>query len=322
MGSILVTGGAGYIGSEVAAQLLNLGFQVVIIDNLSTGDRRRVPNGAIFFECDISDQIEIQKILNRYAILTVFHFAAFKQARESLLLPSKYWVNNVQILISFLEILKVNKINNFIFSSSCSVYGNAGVVQENSPLQPVSTYGWSKIAGEEICEDYAREFSWKFVALRYFNVIGASRRDFSGDYTSNSILPSMFRKATSGEVFSIHGDNFSTKDGFAIRDYISVIDVAAAHISSLKLLESGFQGVLNVCSGEPISVYEIVNAFREFEGSNLMFKIGERNSADPSEVWGLPSAILCESGWKTTQSFSEALKDHWKSFQEFHETQR
>lgn len=322
MDAILVTGGAGYIGSEVAYQLLNLGFQVVIIDNLSTGDKRRVPIGAVFYECDMSDQRVVQNILEKHSVSTVFHFAAYKQARESLLLPAKYWVNNVQKLISFLETLKSSKIEKMIFSSSCSVYGDVGVVQENSSLKPVSPYGWSKFTGEEICKNYAEEFSWKFVALRYFNVIGAAKREFSGDYTSDCILPSMFRKFTSGEVFSIHGGDFPTRDGSAIRDYISVTDVAAAHVASLRLADAGFEGAINVSSGKPISVYEIVDAYQEVMGSNFVFNVGERNSADPSEVWGLPSTILIESGWEISQSFTEALYDHWKSFQEFHENQR
>ena len=322
MDSILVTGGAGYIGSEVAAQLIDLGFQVVIIDNLSTGERRRIPVGAAFYECDISNQKELEHILDSHTFSTVFHFAANKQARESLLVPAKYWRNNVQKLIEFLEILKSREIERFVFSSSCSVYGDVGVVQENSTLNPVSPYGWSKFAGEEICKDYAKEFSWKFVALRYFNVIGASPREFSGDYTSDCILPSMFRKFTSGGVFSIHGGDFPTRDGSAIRDYISVMDVAAAHVESLRLIDAGFQGAINVSSGKPISVYEIVSAFQEIMGSDFVFNIGERNLADPSEVWGLPSAILIESGWEISQSFTEALNDHWKSFQEFYENQR
>lgn len=319
MGSILVTGGAGYIGSEVAAQLLNLGFQVVIIDNLSTGDRKRVPNGAVFYECDISDQKQLRSVFDKHAISTVFHFAAYKQARESLLMPAKYWLNNVFKLIAFLEILKSTRIENFVFSSSCSVYGDAGIVHENSSLKPVSPYGWSKLAGEEICTDYAKEFSWKFVALRYFNVIGASQREFAGDYTSNCILPSMFRKSTSGEVFTIHGNDFPTRDGFAIRDYISVIDVAAAHISSIKLMESGFQGSLNVSSGEPVSVYEIVNAFQSIGDSHLEVNVDDRNLADPAEIWGEPSQALLQSGWKISQTFLGALSDHWKSFQAFHQ---
>jgi UDP-glucose 4-epimerase len=322
MSSILVAGGAGYIGSEVASQLLDLGFEVVIIDNLSTGDMRRVPNQAIFYGCDISDQTEVQCILNKHHISTVFHFAAFKQARESLQNPAKYWSNNVQKLISFLEILKQFDIEDFVFSSSCSVYGEAGVVQENFSLNPVSPYGWSKLVGETICQDYASEFSWNFIALRYFNVIGASERDFSGDYSSQCILPSMFRKSVSGEVFTVHGGNFPTKDGSAIRDYISLADVAGAHVASLKILDTGFQGHLNVSTGEPISVYEIVKAFQELEGSNLILSVGERNAADPSEVWGIPSPILFESGWKITQSFSDAMKIHWQNFQKFYDDQR
>ena len=319
MGSILVTGGAGYIGSEVAAQLLNLGFQVVIIDNLSTGDRKRVPNGAVFYECDISDQKQLRNIFDKHAISTVFHFAAYKQARESLLMPAKYWLNNVFKLIAFLEILKSTRVENFVFSSSCSVYGDAGIVHENSSLKPVSPYGWSKLAGEEICTDYAKEFSWKFVALRYFNVIGATQREFAGDDTSKCLLPSMFRKSTSGEVFTIHGNDFPTRDGFAIRDYISVIDVAAAHISSIKLMESGFQGSLNVSSGEPVSVYEIINAFQSIGDSHLEINVDDRNLADPAEIWGEPSQALLQSGWKISQTFLDALSDHWKSFQAFHQ---
>jgi len=318
MSAILITGGAGYIGSEVAAQLLRLGSEVIVIDDLSTGDRRRVPDGVVFYEGDISNQKLIESILVNHSISTVFHFAACKQARESFLLPSKYWKNNVQKLVVFLEILKLNKIENFVLSSSCSVYGDAGVVRENSPLNPVSPYGWSKLVGEEICSDYAKEFSWKFIALRYFNVIGASQRDFSGDYTSDCILPTMFRKWFSGEVFTLYGNDFPTKDGFAVRDYISVIDVASAHISSLNLFESGFQGSLNVSSGEPISVYEIVKAFESFGESNLALNVGGRNLADPAEIWGQPSSILIQSGWKISQTFSEALSDHWKSFQKFY----
>lgn len=319
MGSILVTGGAGYIGSEVAAQLLKLGFQVVIIDNLSTGDKRRVPSQAIFYECDISDQKEIHRILDSHDISTVFHFAAFKQARESLQSPAKYWANNVEKLVAFLEILKLGNIEGLVFSSSCSVYGDAGVVQENSSLNPVSPYGWSKLTGEAICRDYAREFSWKFIALRYFNVIGATERDFSGDYSSNCILPSMFRKSISDESFNIHGGDFPTKDGSAIRDYISLADVAGAHVASLKILETGFQGALNVSTGEPISVHEIVKSFQDLEGTNLVVTVGERNLADPSEIWGLPSPQLLESGWRITQSFTDAMKNHWDSFQKFYD---
>jgi len=318
MSAILITGGAGYIGSEVAAQLLKLGFEVIVVDDLSTGDRRRVPNGVAFFEGDISDQYLIESIITKHSISTVFHFAAYKQARESFLLPSKYWINNVHKLVVFLETLKLSKIENFVLSSSCSVYGGAGVVRDNTPLRPVSPYGWTKLVGEEICTDYSKEFAWKFISLRYFNVIGASQREFAGDYTSHCILPSMFRKSISGEIFTIHGNEFPTRDGFAIRDYISVVDVAAAHISAIKLLESGFQGSLNVSSGEPKSVYEIVKAFQSIEGSDLEFNFDDHNLADPAEIWGLPSPILLDSGWKISQTFLDALGDHWKSFQRFY----
>ena len=317
MANILVTGGAGYIGSEVAAQLIERGDNVIIVDNLSTGDVRRVPPSAVFFEANFCDFEVISKIFATFRISSVLHFAALKQARESAHNPELYWRNNVQDLVAFLGIVKDHEFQNLILSSSCSVYGNSGIVNSTTPLKPVSTYGWTKLVSEQVCVDFAVKFSWNFVALRYFNVIGASSRPFAGDYSSNCLLPTLFRQHNAEEDFLILGSDFLTPDGTAIRDYIDVRDVASAHITALEMSESGFFGPLNVSSGKPSSVAEILKKFSEVSSELLRVSIGEVNLADPAEVWGEPSPELLLAGWSAKMSAEDTILDHWNSFQRY-----
>jgi len=317
LANILITGGAGYIGSEVAAQLIDRGDTVIIIDNLSTGDVKRIPASAIFFEADFCDFEVISKIFSTFRISSILHFAALKQARESAHYPELYWRNNVQDLLGFLVIVKEYEFQNLILSSSCSVYGNSGIVNSTTPLKPVSPYGWTKLVSEQVCTDFAVKFSWNFVALRYFNVIGASRRPFAGDYSSNCLLPTLFRRHIAKEDFLILGRDFPTPDGTAIRDYIDVRDVACAHITALEMSESGFFGPLNVSSGKPSSVTEILEKFSEVSTETLRISTGEVNLADPAEVWGEPSPELSSAGWTAKMSTEETILDHWNSFQKY-----
>jgi UDP-glucose 4-epimerase len=317
MTSILITGGAGYIGSEVAHQLIQLGHKLVIIDNLSTGDIRRVPSEAEFYDIDISDADKVHEILEEKSFEAVFHFAAFKQARESQSAPAKYWNNNITKFIDFLNILAKFKISNVVFSSSCSVYGNGGLVNENSLLAPVSTYGWTKLSAERILSDYSRKNNWNFISLRYFNVIGASSRKYSGDYSSQCILPSLFQKMTDGEDFLIFGNDFETKDGTAVRDYIDVRDVASAHVIALDLLESGFSGAVNVSTGKPISVLDVINIVNRFVPKPVRYSVKGRNVSDPSIIWAEPSPELKNFGWKPNFQIAKTIEDHWLSFKEF-----
>ena len=317
LGNILVTGGAGYIGSEVAARLIDRGDNVIIVDNLSTGDVRRVPASAIFFKADFCDFEVISKIFTDFRISSILHFAALKQARESAHYPELYWRNNVQDLVRFLDIVKGYEFQNLILSSSCSVYGNSGIVNSTTPLKPVSPYGWTKLVSEQVCADFAAKFSWNFVALRYFNVIGASSRPFAGDYSSNCLLPTLFRRHIAEEDFLILGRDFPTPDGTAIRDYIDVRDVAGAHITALEMSESGFFGTLNVSSGKPSSVAEILEKFSEVSTEMLRISIGEVNLADPAEVWGEPSLELLSAGWTAKMRIEDTILDHWNSFQRY-----
>lgn len=309
-----MTGGAGYIGAEVSRRLLEQGNQVIIIDNLSTGDFRRIPEGASFFHIDISDKEIVAEIFQNNAIESVFHFAAYKQARESNLNPSKYWENNVLRFIKFMDVVSQTSCKNFILSSSCSVYGNGGVVTTQTPLAPVSTYGRTKQVSEEIAIDYAGA-DMNVVALRYFNVIGSSEQVFGGDYSSSCILPSLFRKVRNLEPFEINGMDFPTQDGTAVRDYVDVRDLARAHLSALSLSQGGFNGPLNVSTGKPVSVLQIIQSFRSISTENVELFEKERNFADPAEIWGEPSIELTESGWAPEYQLDDSVSSQWKSFQ-------
>jgi UDP-glucose 4-epimerase len=313
-----VTGGAGYIGAEVSRRLLEQGNQVIIIDNLSTGDSRRIPEGASFFNIDISEKGIVADIFQNNEIESVFHFAAYKQARESNLNPAKYWENNVLRFIEFMDVVSQSNCKNFILSSSCSVYGNGGVVTTNTPLAPVSTYGRTKQVSEEIATDYAGA-KMNVVALRYFNVIGSSEQSFGGDYSSSCILPSLFRKVHTMKPFEINGLDFPTQDGTAIRDYVDVRDLARAHLSALNLSKSGFSGPLNVSSGKPVSVLQIVQSFRRISTEDVELIERDRDFADPTEIWGEPSAELTESGWAPQYQLDDSVSSQWKSFQLYYD---
>lgn len=317
MSTVLVTGGAGYIGAEVSRLLLDKGNKVVIIDNLSTGDSHRIPDGASFHHIDISEKDKVSQVFRENEIESVFHFAAYKQARESNLQPLKYWENNVSKFISFMEVATEFRLKNFVLSSSCSVYGNAGVVTTKTPLAPVSAYGRTKQASEAIANDFAVG-KFNVISLRYFNVIGSSDSPFGGDYTSSCILPSLFRKVLSAQSFDIIGDDYPTPDGTAIRDYVDVRDLAYGHLSALNLSRDGFCGPLNLSTGHPVSVLQIVDAYRNVSSQNIELRKMERNPADPAEIWGKPSAELINAGWSPKYDLYDSVLSQWRSFQMYY----
>jgi UDP-glucose 4-epimerase len=317
MNSVLVTGAAGYIGSEVSSQLLALGYEVVGIDNLSTGDKRRIPDSLNFFKADIADSATINKIAENFNFRTVMHFAAHKQARESNTSPSLYWTNNVQKLNVFLNCLSKMKIDNIILSSSCSVYGNGGKVDKYSPLSPVSTYGWTKLASEKICQDFARQYEWNYLGFRYFNVIGASTRPYAGDFTSQCVVPTVFNKITSHLPFYLLGDDFDTPDGSAVRDYIDVRDVASAHVLSFKFLAEANGLNINISSGVPTSVKQLIALCERSSNSEVIIETKARNLSDPSEIWTDCDPILAKYGWKPSHDIERMISDHWDSFKRF-----
>ena len=314
MSAILVTGGAGYIGSEVVHQLLTLGQKVVVIDNLSTGDVRRLPSNVHFIQCDIGNETIVEDLFQEFNFPTIFHFAAFKQARESNEYPDKYWTNNVAEFIAFLNVAARFNLENLILSSSCSVYGNAGFVDESTDLKPISVYGWTKFVSEQLADTYSKLHNWKNVSLRYFNVIGSSGREYAADYDSQCILPALFRCISKSETFTQFGDDFDTPDQTAIRDYIDVKDVASAHLHALKMLDEGFIGSLNVSSGAPKSVFEILETARLVIPNEFRVSVAPRSNSDPSQVWANPSQELLENGWRPNVSFNQSMIDHWDSF--------
>lgn len=314
METVLVTGGAGYIGAEVANQLLQFGYGVIIIDNLSTGDFARIPTDAVFVKGDISDEIKVNELLEAYRPDHVMHFAAFKQARESQINPEKYWDNNVKKFVSFLGYLSKFQIKSIVLSSSCSVYGNSGKISPDQGMNPVSTYGHTKAVSEKILEDFSRVNGWKFLSLRYFNVIGAGSHTNSADVTSECLVPVILNKIYHGEIFSIYGNDFSTPDGTAIRDYIDVRDIAAAHVATLRMRVVPNKGYLNISTGVPTSVKQVIDICEEVTGLKLRTTIQPRNLADPDQVWAEIDPYLKSEIWEPRFSINDSIKSHWESF--------
>ena len=328
---ILVTGGTGYIGSHTTVELINEGFEVVIIDNLHNSEKEAIdsisqitgikPSLEIFDICD-SGKLKIF-FNNNSDISAVIHFAAFKNFGESVNKPLDYYRNNLMSLINLLNEMKNHQISNFIFSSSCTVYGQPETlpVTENTPLQPAtSPYGNTKQIGEKIiCDTVLADASIKAVALRYFNPIGAHPSALIGELprgTSENLVPYITQTAIGlRDELKIFGNDYNTPDGYCIRDYLHVVDLAKAHVVAVKRLiegknKSNFE-VFNLGSGKGVSVMEVIKAFERVSGVKLKYKIVERRAGDIEKIWTNPEYADKELGWKTESSLDEAMKTAW-----------
>jgi len=328
---ILVTGGTGYIGSHTTVELINEDFDVVIIDNLHNSDKEIIdsiskitgikPSLEVFDICD-SDKLKIF-FDNNSDISAVIHFAAFKAVGESVNKPLDYYRNNLVSLINLLNEMKKYQILNFVFSSSCTVYGEPESlpVTENTPFQPAtSPYGNTKQIGEEIIRDTVfSDASVKAVALRYFNPIGAHPSALIGELprgTPENLVPYITQTAIGlRDELKVFGNDYNTPDGYCIRDYLHVVDLAKAHVVAVKRLidgknKSNFE-VFNLGSGKGVSVMEAVEAFERVSGVQLKYKVVERRAGDIEKIWADPGYANKELGWKTESSLDEAMKTAW-----------
>ncbi|HEX3587296.1 MAG TPA: UDP-glucose 4-epimerase GalE, partial [Candidatus Angelobacter sp.] len=239
MANVLVTGGAGYVGSVCCAELLRAGHAVTIVDDLSTGWRDAVPAGAAFFRLDIGNQSAMQSLVSHIRFDAVFHFAAKALIPESVSNPGMFFQQNVASGINMLEVLRGAGVRNFVFSSSAAVYGTPERVpiEEDDPKKPVNSYGETKLMFERALHWYARAYGWSVTALRYFNASGAAAELGERHDPETHIIPLLLQTAT-GErkVFNIYGDEYDTPDGTCVRDYVHVLDIANAHICALKKL--------------------------------------------------------------------------------------
>ncbi len=331
-GKILVTGGAGYIGSHTVVELLLSGYQVLVIDNLSNStqlivDRIKQISGKefIFYKEDLLNFSNIDKIFSLHNdILGVIHFAAYKAVGESVEKPLEYYENNVGSLLNVLKLMKKHSISNIVFSSSCTVYGQPDVlpVNELAPIKPaLSPYGNTKQIAEEILKDTVYSDSlFKCISLRYFNPIGAHSSALIGELPNgvpDNLVPFVTQTAYGlRDELKIFGSDYDTPDGTAVRDYIHVVDLAQAHIVAMGRMISGknknmFE-VFNIGTGNGFSVLEIIETFIKVNNLDLNYKIVQRREGDVEKVWADTTLANKELGWKAKLNLDVMLESAWK----------
>ena len=330
MKKILVTGGLGFIGSHTVVELQNEGFEVVIVDNLSNTtidvlDKITEITGTkpAFHKVDVRVKSEIKSVFDAHEIDGIIHFAAFKAVGESMSKPLEYYENILSSLIYILQEMRDRNLDNFIFSSSCTVYGQADVlpVTEEAPVKAAeSVYGNTKQIGEEIIRDTSRTYNINSIALRYFNPIGAHPSIEIGELplgVPQNLIPFVTQTAAGiRKELSVFGADYPTPDGTAVRDYINVVDLAKAHIAALKRLlnktnKKSFE-YFNIGTGKGSSVLEIINTFEKVNNIKLNYKIVGRRQGDVIAAFADTTIANKELNWKTEISLEESLKSVWK----------
>jgi UDP-glucose 4-epimerase len=328
---ILVTGGTGYIGSHTAVELINEGFDVVIIDNLYNSEAEVIDRiqkiTGVKPALEVFDLCEKEKtdafFLKNKDISAVIHFAAYKAVGESVNKPLEYYRNNLLSLVNLLGAMKQNGIPHFVFSSSCTVYGQPEKlpVTENAPLQPAtSPYGNTKQVGETIIRDTTvAEKNINAISLRYFNPIGAHPSALIGELprgVPENLVPYITQTAYGlRDELKVFGNDYDTPDGSCIRDYLHVVDLAKAHVVAVKRLIEGKNKanyeVFNLGTGTGVSVLEAIRSFERVSGKKLNYRIVGRRAGDIEKIWADPAYANKELGWKTLSSLDEAMKTAW-----------
>jgi UDP-glucose 4-epimerase len=293
--TILVTGGAGYIGSHTVRQLRAEGRDVVVLDSLERGNRDALL-GAPFVQGDISDSSLVAEVCREHGVDSVIHFAAYKSVGESMTDPAKYWRNNVQGTVDLLEGMLAADVRRIVFSSSAAVYGNPDSlpIREDAPLRPENVYAETKAVMERVIHWYGQTHGVRWVSLRYFNAAGASSDGVLGENwdMSTNLLPLVMKAAlgASGPV-KVFGDDYPTPDGTGVRDYIHVEDLAIAHSKTIDYLELGRESItLNLGTGHGYSVMEIIRATESVLGRPVPYEVVERRLGDPATVYADPDA--------------------------------
>ena len=326
--SILVTGGTGYIGSHTVVELLKYGKDVIIVDNLSNSKKdvlesiKKITNKCPkFYEINYLDKEKLREIFKENDIEMVINFAGFKAVGESVAKPLMYYHNNVGGAIILLEIMQEFGVKNFIFSSSATVYGDPETVPITEECKVGGTtnpYGTSKFMIERILEDlYNSDNSWNICILRYFNPVGAHKSGLIGENPKgipNNLMP-YITKVANGELetLSIYGDDYNTKDGTGVRDYIHVVDLANGHIKAMEKLEKEKSGlyIYNLGTGVGYSVLEIVKNFEKINNVKVNYKITDKRPGDIATCYTNPNKSFKELGWKAEKGIEDMCKDSW-----------
>jgi len=313
---VLITGGAGYVGSHIALDFLDMGRQVVIFDNLSTGRDFLIPETAVFVQGDTRDTQTLERVMCEHGIETVIHCAASTVVPESVAHPLEYYDNNVQGTISLLRAMGNSAVDRIIFSSTAAVYavGDGTPLSEQSPTEPVSPYGRTKLIAEHLIQDVAGNGSLKYAILRYFNVAGADPKGRSGQSTPNAThLIKLALETAVGKrsAMTVFGTDWPTPDGTGIRDFIHVSDLARAHtMADLHLVGGGASGVMNCGYGHGYSVYEVIAMVEAVSGVALNIVNADRRPGDLPMVIADPALITSAIGWKPNYNDLRTIIEH------------
>ena len=301
---VLVTGGAGYIGSVVAEELINNGHEVVVYDNLQKGHRAAVNRKATFVEADLLDGETLGRTIRGNAIEAVVHMAAYALVGESVQQPAEYYRNNVIGGVTLLSVMRDNGIKRIVFSSSAAVYGEPGKqpIEESDPTHPTNPYGENKLAFERALAWDDEVYDLRYASLRYFNAAGATTSCGEWHNPETHLIPLTLQVAAgSRDEIEIYGDDYPTHDGTCVRDYIHVVDVAQAHIMALDVLGEGSR-IYNVgCGGGGYTVREVIDTAREVTGKDIRTRVGPRRAGDPAVLIASSEKIKRELGWNPSQ---------------------
>lgn len=325
--TILVTGGAGYIGSHTAVELLQSGYDIVIVDNFCNShpevlNRIQSLTGKtpVFYEADVRDAAALAHIFQCHEIQSVIHFAGLKAVGESTRLPLKYYQNNIAATLTLCEVMQQNNVFDLVFSSSATVYGDPHTVpiNESFPLSATNPYGRSKLMVEDILRDVAKaDPRWGIVLLRYFNPVGAHASGSMGEDPNgipNNLLPFISQVAIGRlSQLSVFGSDYPTPDGTGVRDYIHVVDLAIGHIKAIERIKRE-RGVLtyNLGTGQGYSVLEMIQAFEKASDKQISYQIMDRRPGDIAECWADPAYAANDLGWKAERGLQDMMQDTWR----------
>lgn len=326
MKSILVTGGAGFIGSHTVLELLNAGYKVIVVDNLNNSKLTSISRvesltskKVDFYQMDLLNKKDLREIFNAYNFDSVIHFAALKAVGESVEQPLRYYRNNITGTINLCEVMQEAGVKNFVFSSSATVYGDPSQspLSEDSTLGAVNPYGQTKLTTEYLLKDLQKANpDWNVALLRYFNPVGAHESGEIGEDPSgipNNLMPYVTQVAVGKrEKLNVFGDDYPTRDGTGERDYIHVVDLAKGHLKALEhLAKSPGLVTYNLGTGKGYTVLELVKTFEEVNDVSVPYEIAPRRGGDAASCYADPSKAERELGWKTERGLKEMCRDAW-----------
>ena len=324
---VLVTGGAGYIGTHTCVELLNDGYDVVVLDNLSNSSDeslKRVQEitgkSPAFYKTDLLDKESVDIIFNDHKIDAVIHFAGLKAVGESVRIPLAYFHNNITGTLNLLDVMGAHSVKNMVFSSSATVYGDPATlpIKEDFPLSATNPYGRTKLMIEEILQDlHVSDTDWNIALLRYFNPVGAHVSGKIGEDPKglpNNLVPYISKVAIGSlDFLNIFGNDYNTPDGTGVRDYIHVVDLAVGHIKTLpKLFKNPGVVIYNLGTGNGFSVLEMVKGFEAASNQTVPYKIVDRRPGDIAACWADPSKAKEELGWEAKKSLADMCEDTWR----------